>query len=212
MYSVHFWRQTWEHHETWKSSFGTLEQAIPSKPSIVGFHRGSMLVFVGVMYGIFIFPQFGETAELLSIGASMLSEPIWTSRFSLPNWLLNQNGNGDRLQKGESNKYKKVSKVMGSSLRLFEMCCIIRYDFQMQIYSTHRDYTAPRVPFVCFSSLGYRWDLPFRSGLCSLHSSHHPFGLGLACVTWEPMWIRIVCLDDVEILVILACEAEVVAI
>lgn len=58
---------------------------ILSKPSIVGFHRGSMLVFVGVMYGTF--PQIAETAELLSIGASMLSKPIWTSCFCLPNWL-----------------------------------------------------------------------------------------------------------------------------
>lgn len=44
-----------------------------------------MLVFVGVMYGTF--PQIAETAELLSIGASMLSKPIWTSCFCLPNWL-----------------------------------------------------------------------------------------------------------------------------
>lgn len=38
------------------------------------------------MYGIF--PQIAETAELLSIGASMLSEHILGHHvFSLPNWL-----------------------------------------------------------------------------------------------------------------------------
>jgi len=78
-----------------------------------------MLVFVGVMYGTF--PQFGETTELLSIGASMLSEHILGHRvFPYLIGFLNQNGNGGRLQKGQSNKYKKVSKVMGSSLRCFK--------------------------------------------------------------------------------------------
>ena len=46
-----------------------LEQENLSKPSIVGFHSVSMLVFVGVM--CVYFPQFWrKNAELLSIGAS----------------------------------------------------------------------------------------------------------------------------------------------
>lgn len=105
----------------------TWKRPILSKPSIVGFHPASMLAFVGVMYGIF--PQIAETAELHSVGASMISEHILGHHvFAYLIGFLNQNGNGGRLQKGQSNKYKKVSKVMGSSLKLFWMCCIIWSD------------------------------------------------------------------------------------